>query len=695
MQTLMLIDGNSLTYRAFFALPTDITLASGQVTNAVYGFTSMLLNLVRDHQPTAIGVALDRPEPTFRHDAIPTYKGNRAETPDILREQIGLVRQVIETLAIPIIEIVGYEADDVIATLATQARDQGDEVLVVTGDRDAYQLVEDPLIRVLYNRRGVSDYALYDEAGILERTGVPPTLYPQYAALRGDPSDNLPGVPGVGEKTAARLIMKYGGIDGIFEHLGDQTPKLRENLAAHEVQVRSNAEVMLLVRDVVLDVGPADLHRGPIDLGEVRKLFDFLEFRSLHDRFEEAFGSATGAPVGGTDVLEAEVTELAEPAAAVAALVALAAPVPGAPALAVAAAWEGEAGRSSLAGLALTVDAAAGEVTWLPGALLDDAAVKVALVALVAPGARPLAAHGAKPLLRSLTALDVDVRTLALDTQLAAYLLDPAEGRYLLDDVLARYAALRLPDDTGGAEAAAAAVGQLDLDGSGVDEVPPSRDAARRSLAVARLVVPITAALDAQGSRDLHDTIEIPLVRVLAKMEDVGVGVDAGELRALSDELIAECARLTKEIWADAEEEFNVNSTIKLRQILFDRLGLVPTKKTKTGYSTDAASLEKLAGQHPIVDHLLRYREVEKLRSTYGEGLLNEIGADGRIHATFNQTVARTGRLSSDQPNLHNIPVRTTEGRRFRKAFVPAPGCELLVADYNQIELRCIAHLAQ
>nr|MBA2495880.1 DNA polymerase I [Acidimicrobiia bacterium] len=348
-----------------------------------------------------------------------------------------------------------------------------------------------------------------------------------------------------------------------------------------------------------------------------------------------------------------------------------------------------------LAGLALTVDAVAGEVAWLPGALLDDPAVKAALVALVTPGARSLAAHGAKPLLRSLTALDVDVRTLALDTQLAAYLLDPAEGRYLLDDVLARYAALRLPDDTGGAEAAAAAVGKLDLDGAGVDEVPPRRDAARRSLAVARLVAPITAALDAQGSRDLHDTIEIPLVRVLAKMEDVGVGVDASELRALSDELIAECARLTKEIWADAEEEFNVNSTIKLRQILFDRLGLVPTKKTKTGYSTDAASLEKLAGQHPIVDHLLRYREVEKLRSTYGEGLLNEIGADGRIHATFNQTVARTGRLSSDQPNLHNIPVRTTEGRRFRKAFVPAPGCELLVADYNQIELRCIAHLAQ
>ncbi|HEY2813212.1 MAG TPA: 5'-3' exonuclease H3TH domain-containing protein, partial [Acidimicrobiales bacterium] len=256
MAKLMLVDGNSLTYRAFFALPTDITLASGQVTNAVYGFTSMLLNLVRDHKPDGIGVAFDRPEPTFRHEAIADYKANRSAAPDILRQQMGLVRQVVETLRIPIIEAPGYEADDIIATLATEARDQGDEVLIVTGDRDAYQLVEDPLIQVLYNRRGVSDYALYDEAGIEERTGVAPKLYTQYAALRGDPSDNLPGVPGVGEKTAAKLINAYGGVDGIYEHVDEQTPKLRASLAEHEERVRSNADVMVLLRDIPLEISP-------------------------------------------------------------------------------------------------------------------------------------------------------------------------------------------------------------------------------------------------------------------------------------------------------------------------------------------------------------------------------------------------------------------------------------------------------
>src|SRR5437764_8507856 len=294
MAKLMLIDGNSLTYRAFFALPTDITLASGQVTNAVYGFTSMLLNLVRDHQPEAIGVAFDRPEPTFRHERIVDYKAGRSAAPDILRQQMGLVRQVVETLRIPIIEAPGFEADDIIATLATEARDQGDEALIVTGDRDVYQLVEDPLVKVPYNKRGVTDYALYDEAGIEERTGVAPKLYPQYAALRGDPSDNLAGVPGVGEKTAAKLINTYGGIDGIFEHVDEQTPKLRTSLAEHEEQVRRNADVMVLLRDVPLEISPDGLRLEPFDRDEVRKLFDFLEFRTLHERLAEAFGEGAG-----------------------------------------------------------------------------------------------------------------------------------------------------------------------------------------------------------------------------------------------------------------------------------------------------------------------------------------------------------------------------------------------------------------
>ena len=685
MTTLMLIDGNSLTYRAFFALPTDMATASGQVTNAVFGFTSMLVNLLRDHRPDHLAVVFDRPEPTFRHEAVETYKANRSEAPDILRQQMGLVRQVVDVLHIPVLELAGFEADDLIATLATEAEARGDDVLIVTGDRDSYQLVHDPHVRVLYNRRGVSDYALYDEAGIEERTGVRPEQYVQYAALRGDPSDNLPGVPGVGEKTAAKLIVKYGGIDGIYEHIDEQTPKLRQNLAEHEEAVRTNATVMVLRRDAPVTVDPDELVVGDHDMDEVRQLFDFLEFRTLYDRLLEALGAVEeGAPSPPPeDVLEAERTDVTEPAGAAELLRSLAdVDEP----LAVAPAWRGVEGRSPLEGLAWVVDAAGGEVAWVPASTLAHDDVLAALTHLLGAGGRPLVAHDAKALLRGLDELDVDVRTLVLDTMIAAYLLDPAEARYALDELLDRYAGARLPTEGGPAE------GELDFGDEGVE---PAQEAARRALAVERLVVPLSDALQARGLSNLNDEVEVPLVRVLARMEAVGVGVDVAELRRLSDDLVARCDELREQIQADAGEEFNVNSTVKLREILFERLGLTPQKKTKTGYSTDAASLEKLRGQHPIVEHLLSYREVEKLRSTYGEGLLAEVAPDGRIHATFNQTVARTGRLSSDAPNLHNIPVRTEVGRAFRKAFVPAEGFKLLVADYNQIELRCIAHLAE
>jgi DNA polymerase-1 len=686
---LLLIDGNSLTYRAFFALPTDLATASGQVTNAVFGFTSMLINLMRDHGHRRMAVAFDRPEPTFRHERFEDYKANRSAAPDILRQQMGLVREVVETLGITVLDLAGFEADDIIATLATQARDAGLDVIVVTGDRDVYQLVEDPHVKVLYNRRGVSDYVLYDEEGIEGRTGVPPRLYLQYAALRGDPSDNLPGVPGVGEKTAAKLITAYGGIDSIFEHLDEQSPKLRANLAEHEASIRQNAELMQLIVDVPVGVTVDDLDRKDPDVDEVRRLFDFLEFHSLAERLTEALGEDLGVGGAPAEVLEAEVNALETPADAVRILGEVQAGGAGEP-LALAAAWEGSEGRTPLEGLAVVTDPGAGDVAWLSAELLGDEAVKAALSELVAApaaGGRPIAAHQAKAVMRSLLDAGVDVRALALDTAIAAYLLDPAESRYLLDEVLRRYAKVELPTD------GAAAEGQLDLDGSGVSVALRT---ARHALAVERLIEPLTRALDDQSLRQLYDDIEVPLVRVLARMEHAGVGVDAGELRGLRDRLTGEVERLRQAIWDDAGiGEFNVNSTPQLREILFDKLGLTPQKKTKTGYSTDASSLEKLAGQHPIVDHLLAYREVEKLRSTYGDGLLAEVAPDGRIHATFNQTVARTGRLSSDQPNLHNIPVRSDVGREFRRAFVPAPGCELLVADYNQIELRCIAHLAQ
>ncbi len=673
----MLIDGNSLTYRAFFALPTELATASGQVTNAVYGFTSMLLNLLRDHEPDRIVVAFDRPEPTFRHERVDTYKANRDAAPDILRQQMGLVREVIAAMGLPTIEQVGYEADDLLATLATTARDEGSDVIIVTGDRDAYQLVEDPHVRVLYNKRGVADYALYDEAGIADRTGVAPSDYVAYAALRGDKSDNLPGVPGVGEKTAARLINTYGGIDGIYGAVDEQTPKLRENLAANETQVRLNLEVMELVRDVPLEMDPADLVRVEPDVDELRRLWDFLEFHSLHDRLTEVMAIEIGGGGATDEALTPRVESLGDANGAVAAV--NAAPSP----LVIEPVWEGEPARSPVRGVALVVDTADEAAGWIAADTLEKPGV---LTALGERSAQGVVGHDGKALLHALLDLGVPTPVLSGDTTLAAYLLDPAEQRYDLDELLGRYANRSMPDT------AAAPEGQLDLDGTGVDE---AELAGARCIAVATLAEPLTASLRSQGLAELYETIEIPLVGVLTRMERVGIGVDVAELKALNERLVAEAAELRTRIHESAGHEFNVNSTKQLREVLFEELELTPQKKTKTGYSTDAASLEKLVGEHPIIEHLLRYREVEKLRSTYGEGLLAEVGIDDRIHAAFNQTVARTGRLSSDRPNLHNIPVRTEEGRAFRRAFVPAEGFTFLVADYNQIELRCIAHLAE
>ena len=678
----MLVDGNSLTYRAFFALPTDLATASGQVTNAVFGFTSMLLNLVRDHRPDQVVITFDRPEPTFRHQQLDSYKATRATTPDILREQMGLVRQVVTTLGLPIVEIVGWEADDVIATLSDQAVTHGDDVIIVTGDRDSYQRVSDPHVRVLYNKRGVSDYALYDEAGILERTGVRPDQYVHYAALRGDASDNLPGVPKVGEKTAAKLITTYGDLDGIFAHTADQTPALRKNLEEHEGLARLNAQMMALVHDVPLEQSIDELAQGDIDVDAVLALFGLLEFPTLVPRLAEAwpeqFGGAASV-VLDAPVLEAEVVVAATAAEAEAVLRRLESDA----SVAVAAGWVGVPGRSALTGLALVLDSELGDVAWLPAGVLDQVPDSLNAVLCGAPG---VVGHDVKSLIRSLLGMGSDLTRLVLDTKLGAYLLDPADTAYSLPDLLRRHVGMELATD------GAAAVGQLDLDGTSVDE---SQIVAREALAVSRIAVPLLESLEANGLTTLNDDIEVPLVRVLAHMEHLGVGVDVEVLRSLNASLTAECETERAAIVAAAGEEFNVNSTPQLRTVLFDNLGLTPQKKTKTGYSTDQATLEKLQGEHPIIDHLLRYREVEKLRSTYGEGLLAEVQPDGRIHATFNQTVARTGRLSSDAPNLHNIPVRSEEGRRFREAFVPAAGCELLVADYNQIELRVIAHLAE
>lgn len=693
MALFLLLDGNSVAYRAFFALPTDMATASGQVTNAVYGFTSMLINLMKDHHPDRIAVAFDRPEPTFRHEMISDYKAGRAETPDILRQQMGLVRQVVNALHIPTVEVAGFEADDVIATLATQARDQGVDVWIVSGDRDTYQLVEDPHVKVMYtSRRGVSDYVLYDEAGIHDRTGVTPTQYPEYAALRGDPSDNLAGVPGVGEKTAAKLINTYGDLDGVFAHVAELTPKLRQNMTDAEAMVRRNAQATPLIRDVPLEVEIDDLVMAEWDFEEVRQLFNFLEFRTLWDRLLEVSGRGEkGEPdtaTGDASPFEVSVQNIPGAAGAVELVNAWSAT---ATPLALEAAWAGRPGRSPIDGLAFVAlpvapdGEAAVPVVWIGASLLADDEVRRSLRLLLGPGGAPVSAHDAKALMRALSMMGVEFSHLDLDTAIGAYLVDPAGDQYLLDDLAVRYAGieLRAPD--------APPDGQLDLTGTALD---PAREAGRRAGAVALLVGPLAAAMSSRGLSALYDEIERPLVRVLARMEEIGVAVDEDYLRALAKRLTEEARALELEIQELAGEPFLVNSTKQLREILFTKLGLAPQKRIKTGFSTDAQSLEKLRGQHPIIEALLRYREVEKLRSTYGDSLLAEVAADGRIHATFNQTVARTGRLSSDQPNLHNIPIRSDEGREFRRAFIPAPGCRFLVADYNQIELRVIAHLA-
>ena len=677
---LFLLDGNSLTYRAFFAIPRDMVTASGQETNAVFGFTQMLISLLRDHEPDGVAVAFDRPGGTFRHERLPSYKANREKQEDSLYQQLDLVRELVDAMGLLVADADGFEADDVIATLATVARDAGRDVTVVTGDRDSYQLVEDPHVQVLYNKRGVSDYALYDEAGILERTGVRPTDYVAYAALRGDSSDNLPGVPGVGEKTAAKLVNAYGDLDGIFAAAGDQTPKLSQNLSENEERARLNAELMVLVRDVPLGLGIGDLERGPVDVERAGGLLGMLEMGRSRERLSSLLGVDFGGSAAVDELsseLDIQLERCIDAAGVVAAVEALTGSVVG---LATETDPAVEATGPGLGGGFAISD---GERSWWIDERILTEATEV-LVSLLGPDGPGVVAHDAKPLLRALGRRGIVDVSLVLDTALAAYLLDPADTVYDLATLLERHTGQVLP-------AAGPPDGQLDLTGEVAD---PTAEAGVRAAAARALHDPLLAALDAQGLQDLNATLEVPLVAVLARMEEVGVGVDVAELTRLRGDLTAECDRLRGLVHEAAGGEFNVNSTKQLREVLFEKLGLTPGKKTKTGYSTDAATLERLRDDHPVVGHLLAYREVEKLRSTYGEGLLAEVGPGDRIRATFNQTVARTGRLSSDAPNLHNIPVRTEAGRAFRRAFVPSPGRSLLVADYNQIELRCIAHLA-
>lgn len=674
-----MLDGHSLAFRAFYALPPDMSTPTGLVTNAVYGFTSMLIKLLVDEQPDYIAVAFDTPESTFRDELDSGYKATRKETPQTFSDQMPLIHEVLDALRIPVLEVDGVEADDVLATLATTAATEGVDVVVVTGDRDAFQLVSDPHIKVLYNRRGVSDYVLYDEAGIVERTGITAAQYPQYAALRGDSSDNLPGVPGIGEKTAASLLQRFGSIEGIYEHLEELPPKQRQNLGEWRERVVLNHEMTVLRRDVpeaaahTLD----DLRQGSWDTEVVRKLFNQLSFRTLLNRLLETVGGAAKTDADSADIA---VTIVSDAASAVALLTEVRR---SGTRFSIEPSWEGVPGRSALKGLAVAATSA-DVAHFFDVSLLSTKKVTTALAALVGQDGPPLVAHRAKELMRGLAPLGVSVGDPDLDTAVMAYLLDPAEGRYRIDELAVRYLDIQIgPSDATG-------TGTLDFEGEA-----GANDAGQRAVSVLKLGAVLESELAVAEMSDLYASIERPLVRVLHKMEMAGVRIDIGFLAKLSAELGSECAELVRRIHAHAGEEFNVNSTPQLRVILYEKLGLTPVKKTKTGASTDADSLGKLLGEHPIIEDLLRYREVEKLRNTYVDALPPLVDPDGRVHGVLNQTAAATGRISSESPNLQNIPVRTADGREMRRAFIPDEGCQFIVADYSQIELRILAHLAE
>ncbi len=686
---LMVLDGNSLAYRAFFALPTDMMTASGQVTNSVYGFCSMLLTLMKDHKPDGVIVVFDRKEKTFRHEAAPEYKAQREAQPDILYQQMDIIKEMLGVMGIAAIDAAGFEGDDLIATIAEKAEQAGEDLLIVTGDRDTYQLVRDPHIRVLYNKRGVSDYALYDEAGIVERTGVTPAQYSQYAALRGDPSDNLDGVPGVGEKTAAKLMTKYQDIVSVFDAAEEQTPKLKQGLLESRERVLRNAQLMVLRRDAPVNIDITQTAPRP-RMGELKTMFEMLEFKSMFARAKSVFGDAPSAEsksdresIGErVDEYEADcIAAKIERCDSVRSATEAFAKIAKLDCVDIGIGWLGEPGRSAFEGIAIVIDSKESAVAWIVADVLQDKNLLKDLSAL-----SNIRAHHVKPFLRWLLDHDVDLRSITLDTTIAAYLLDPSDNKFDIQQVFERYTNLTI--QIGEAEGS----GQLDFGSSTSDNAQRICDEA---LAVSLMADPILKALDKQGVSALFADVEMPLVRVLARMERDGIAVDVKQLSAINENLKSHVARLTKVLHELAGRSFNINSPTQLREILFEEKKLAPGKKTKTGFSTDAATLEKIRDQWPeFIDPLLEYREFEKLRSTYGQGLLDSVGADGRIHATFNQTVARTGRLSSDQPNLHNIPVRSDEGKVFRTAFIPSKGCEFLVADYNQIELRCIAHLA-
>lgn len=646
---LLLIDGHSMAYRAFYALPVDnFTTAAGQHTNAIYGFATMLLSLLSTEKPTHVAVAFDVSRKTFRSEIFPEYKANRVKTPDEFRSQMPYLHELVTAFGIQSFEVEGFEADDVIATIAKQAEREGAEIFICTGDRDSFQLVNERTT-VLYPKRGVSDLSRMDPDAVQEKYGMSPEQYPDFAALRGDPSDNLPSVPGVGEKTAAKWVVEYGSLHALIANVDKLGGKVGQSLRDSINVVIRNRELTQLVANVPLELSIDALAWSGVDENHTNPLFEKLEFKTLKDRMKPILlKSSLKTP---EPALELFATEIAEGVL-----------TPEEASLKIAQ-HSGEVAVSYQLidenlhryAVALTPN----DVFLVHSAQMGDWATNSSI---------PKIAHDAKSLARLNCLTGV-----IFDTSLAAYLVNPGVRAQELKDIQERYG-----------------------DGSGINTSTPEQELLSSARAIFTLRDSLTRELKERGLWTLFTTMELPVADLLARMEAIGIAVDRKELETLAVFFEGEVTRETKAAHEAVGHEFNVASPKQLQVVLFDELNLPKTKKIKTGYTTDAESLDWLHQKsgHPVLTSLLRIRETKKLGTTV-EGLIAEIAKDGRIHTHFQQTVAATGRLSSTGPNLQNIPVRTEEGRRIRNCFTVGKGyVALLTADYSQIEMRIMAHLS-
>ncbi|CAB5041264.1 unannotated protein [freshwater metagenome] len=638
-QKLLLLDGHSLAYRAFYGLPPEnFTTSSGQVTNAVYGFTTMFINLMKDEKPTHVAVAFDVSRVTFRTEVFPEYKATRAATPAEFKGQVELIRDVLTALNVKSLAIPGFEADDIIATLKVQADAHQMDIVISTGDRDSFQLIDDHTT-VLYPRKGVSDLVRMTPAALEEKYGLTPLQYPDYAALRGDPSDNLPGIPGVGEKTAAKWIQEYGSLSKLLESREQVPGKVGIALREAYEQVRLNRDLTALRHDVPLEYSIVDLLQKPAESTPVHEIFDLLEFKALRERVKPLL--IVGEQILETSRLISTRTSVDLVGSAIAV--------------------RGERmARTSNAGTEVGTLAEFKE--WLS----NESEKKIA--------------HNAKSLMHTLHGYDIS--GVYRDTAISAYLVNPGQKVEDLSELCERY--LGYPVETESDELA------LDLDGTD----GPLIAEAEAVLALAKVLEP---EIERAGLTELDNTLEMPLTALLYRMESVGVAVSRQLLAELSGNFASIAQRASEDGASMVGHEVNLASPKQLQVVLFDELNLPKTKKNKTGFTTDSDAIDWLRtqSQHPFLEIIRNHRDFSKLKSIV-EGLERAIADDGRIHTTLAQTVTATGRLSSVDPNLQNIPVRTEEGRKIRAAFIAGEGFEsLLTADYSQIEMRIMAHLSK